>query len=461
MDYDCHRTSLCPLIVCIIGITICELSLCGTLCYGDTTAAKAESVNNEPTESCGPSALAITLSLLGHSVESDAYAKLAETDEKGNTTLAGLKKAADALGISAVGMQLTPEELARINHPAILHVMLPGDDGHFVVFASSDGKLYELIDPNNGGTKDSVTAEQLKLLWEGRCLVFTPRPLLTSITVSLTRADGMITCFGGAIVGILLAVFGVGHSLRHYGHRISAMARRSLASILAALVSVALIASAIASSKLLSLRNGRSKPDGPRLVLASSVIDVGTVAWKQRITRKTWIGNSGRGTLSIDKKRLRASCSCVRTSLSGTELDEGEKGELRIGLTASRIGPFRYSILIPSNDPKEAMHAVLLKGKAVGPAAMVYPLRLYFEWKNGKEQASRSLTYAALRPGIKVLEATSDSDLVKCNIQSTPLGTYSIDVSVAKSPGPGAFENSVRIVTNNPEADIRVPLYGK
>jgi|GEM_PF-4236284 len=130
------------------------IALVPTVPFGSPSCTATEApvpakLSQNAVRSCGPLTLVKALSLLGCSAEADRCAALAGTDANGVTTLAGLLKAAKALGQRAAAMNLTPRELSLVNRPAILHVSMPHVADHFLVFAFSDGRSFELTDPGH------------------------------------------------------------------------------------------------------------------------------------------------------------------------------------------------------------------------------------------------------------------------------------------------------------------------
>ena len=165
--------SLVSLLLCLFTVITCT-----TLLQAETQVVSNTKVSDEALHSCGVQALQIAMSLAGHSVDISKCAELAGIDPNGATTLANLQSAAKALGQTTRGMQLSPEELAFIGCPAVLHVSLPGAKSHFLVFESSDKGCFELIDSARNGQKNLYTADQLRLMWKGNCIVFTETPFL-------------------------------------------------------------------------------------------------------------------------------------------------------------------------------------------------------------------------------------------------------------------------------------------
>lgn len=119
---------------------------------------------------CGPAVLRVALHYLGLDVSEDELSQLAGSDAKG-TTMYGLARAAEKVGLNACGEEWNFARLAEINQPVIAHI----NDSHYVLVERVvDGHVW-LFDPALG--RVSVKAEVFALLWKGKVLVLRTRPL--------------------------------------------------------------------------------------------------------------------------------------------------------------------------------------------------------------------------------------------------------------------------------------------
>ena len=420
-------------------------------------------LGDKAVNSCGPLALRTAISLLGKSVDIAECAELAGTDPNGMTTLAGLQSAAQALGWSTKGMRLTTEGLAFIGGPAILHVCLPTAKDHFMVFASRKGDFFDLIDPTQGEQKTRYTAEQLGLMWEGDCIVFTPNPFMASVKAGVYRTRGMITIVVGIVLGIFAAVSISSGLSRHVCFSFDSITGAARKSIVVVLLSVAFVAATITVLGAMTIGNRRPKVGGPRLTIGTTVLNLGDVDIGKGFAASIWVRNDGRGTLRIDKDGIMSSCSCVRATVSEFELSDGCKAELRVSLKpAKRIGPFEHSLYIPSNDPQGG-RVLFVKGQVSGLGGVVYPPCLYFGRIASVEGVRKSLSYILRHEDIRVLEVQSDSPWVVCEFDQRSPEAFEIRVSLAELPKPGVFDGTIRIATNDPYPqgrEIVVPFSG-
>ena len=154
-----------------------------------------------------------------------------------------------------------------------------------------------------------------------------------------------------------------------------------------------------------NLRASASQTDSPpvpRIIVGASVINFGTIARGQGESRAIWVANAGRETLRIDSKSVSASCSCVCPRISESELVQGEKAELRIGIRPTVIGPFEYSVFVPSNDPQREVAKLIVRGEVTGPPGVVFPPRLYFGRIGSPDRVYKSFEFVVWKPETKV-----------------------------------------------------------
>jgi len=121
---------------------------------------------------CGPAALAtLVITLGGTPPSSDSIASLAGTGARG-TTLAGLARAARALGLDAELGRVDPAALADMDTPLLAWV----DEGHFVTVVPDPSGSALVLDPQVGPYR--IRGRALRRFWSGEALL--PRPARTS-----------------------------------------------------------------------------------------------------------------------------------------------------------------------------------------------------------------------------------------------------------------------------------------
>jgi len=119
--------------------------------------------------SCGPAALATVLQNMGFNATEGELKVLAGTDQTG-TSMHGLVRAAQAKGLSAVGMRLTVDEL---KHNMVVHVIKDGTPHYSVVREVTENSV-KLADPSLGNIE--MSREKFSEIFSGNVLVITSKP---------------------------------------------------------------------------------------------------------------------------------------------------------------------------------------------------------------------------------------------------------------------------------------------
>jgi hypothetical protein len=137
---------------------------------GEISVAEIEKSSSLPkgprsSKYCGPNALLAVCGILGVKTSSKEIAQLAGADEKGFTSMAGLKKAAEALGLKAEGVDITIDDLRKSKKLAIAFTP---PDHYIVVVGFSDDKVV-LIDPPT--MLGAFPIFSLDTLWNGKALL--------------------------------------------------------------------------------------------------------------------------------------------------------------------------------------------------------------------------------------------------------------------------------------------------
>jgi hypothetical protein len=121
---------------------------------------------------CGPQALLLVCQKLNVSptvATREGLRSMAGTNKNG-TTLAGLKKAAESVGLVAEGVQMDINALARLETPAVAWM----DGNHYIAVLSVHGDTATVHDPNRGEV-ETVPLSQL-LARSGGVLLTLNRP---------------------------------------------------------------------------------------------------------------------------------------------------------------------------------------------------------------------------------------------------------------------------------------------
>jgi hypothetical protein len=90
---------------------------------------------------------------------------------------------------------------------------------------------------------------------------------------------------------------------------------------------------------------------GPRIAFGTMVHDFGQVIAGQTATHLFSFKNTGDQTLVI--QNVTTSCGCTAAVMKSREIAPGASGEIEVRFSANSAGPFRKSIAVSSNDPRQ------------------------------------------------------------------------------------------------------------
>ena len=122
---------------------------------------------------CGAAALATICLQHRRTVGLPRLRELAGVDKVG-ASMAGLKRAAEALGFGATGAKGTWDALVGLPMPAIAHVRNAERFGHFVVVHRVESTRVVVADPAHG--LQTLDRKAFEAMWTGRVLLLVPQP---------------------------------------------------------------------------------------------------------------------------------------------------------------------------------------------------------------------------------------------------------------------------------------------
>ncbi len=172
-----YAAHLLERLAAIPGLSAEEVAFCQEqrdLCLQDAgdqpRSITAALVSASPAEAdCGPRSLWLVCQKLGVSTSVETLRQLAGTTAKG-TSMAGLAKAAEAVGLKAEGVQVSREALAEIEMPAIAWV----NQNHYVALIAVQGEgehsTATIHDPNTAQVQ-ALDREQFLRMSSGYLLL--------------------------------------------------------------------------------------------------------------------------------------------------------------------------------------------------------------------------------------------------------------------------------------------------
>ncbi len=429
-----------------------------TVPWGLCLAASSSRVAaREKSASCGPVALESVLSLLGDTVSAAKCAELAETDANGVTTMAGLVRAARSLDIPARAMHLTPDELAAVDTPSILHVVLPHEKDHFVVFRGRRGRQLEIGDPSGKIASMLMTPAQLRLMWDGNCLVFTGKPFRVSLIVSILRARNVLSVVAGLALGVLGSSYVILRFLKGAGRGEPNPTGEKIGWF--GLTATGAVVIGVLS--LLLVWTDHGGPTGQlQLVPGMSVLDVGEIEWTSSFATSVWICNAGQGPVKIYNDKVKSSVAWIRARATDANLPARAKGELKISvMPRRRVGPFEHTVLIPSSG-SVGPATLEVKGFVLGPG-VPYPSRFYFGRVKPRQLLRKEFIYFARKPDAHVQKVSCGSHLIEAHITKKNSFVTAITVVLSAPTKAGSFQDTVEIVADDQsEKRLAIPLEG-
>ena len=137
--------------------------------WGTVTFSRIPRVRQQDASDCGAACLGSIARHLGGRVSVARIRQLAGTDRQG-TSMSGLIRAAEAIGLLARGVRAPIEALASIPLPAIAHLEEDAGTTHFVVLYAVTSRMVQVMDPAHGRIHQIPLAEFAQR-WSGVLLL--------------------------------------------------------------------------------------------------------------------------------------------------------------------------------------------------------------------------------------------------------------------------------------------------
>lgn len=136
-------------------------------------------------------------------------------------TFLGLQEGLKKYGIQSEGYEATPQQLAEVRYPCILHTVLENKFLHFIVFFKVEGESFIIFDPAKGLIQ--LSASELEEIWKSRrVLVIESEPQVSQSAPPKKQNTGnvyvrMFSLFnrhqelliGAGILGIFVSILGL------------------------------------------------------------------------------------------------------------------------------------------------------------------------------------------------------------------------------------------------------------
>lgn len=209
--------------------------------------------------------------------------------------------------------------------------------------------------------------------------------------------------------------------------------------------------------------------NGPKLVVAEKLKNMGTVAQGEVIEVDFELVNEGDETLQV--KAVRPTCGCTVADFD-REIAPGATGLIKAKLdTADFSGPISKSILVMTNDPQDPTLTLVIKTD-VHPLVEVLPRALVRFNAVQHEPMNQTLTVVPgdVMDGFKVTNVTSSVDYLKASVRALskdelvagkPDTQYRIELSMTDDAPVGPVNAMLQVHTNHPQAKkVPVKVFG-
>jgi hypothetical protein len=209
--------------------------------------------------------------------------------------------------------------------------------------------------------------------------------------------------------------------------------------------------------------------DGPKMVVAQKIMDMGTVAQGETLNVDFEIVNEGDETLEI--KAVRPTCGCTVADYD-REIAPGKTGYVKAKLeTRDFSGPISKSILIMTNDPQDPTLTVVIK-TVVHPYVEVLPRPLVRFNAVQHEPMNQKITVVAaeneknfqvtgVKSSVPFLEASVRPLTKDQLLAGKSARQYEISLSMKDDAPTGPVNAVLEVETNHPKAaTVPVKVFG-
>ncbi len=193
--------------------------------------------------------------------------------------------------------------------------------------------------------------------------------------------------------------------------------------------------------------------------------DFGKINQNEKHTHVFKFRNMGDATLKIEK--VRTSCGCTATSVSGDEIPPKETGELEVKFNSGSFeDEVTKTIYIHSNDPDEAITKLKIKA-TIHTVISVKPRMIYFGKIDKGQSAARDTKIYINEEGVKItgVEYTSeylsarmlnpdwlqDNDVASAGSGNKAKKYSILEIRLSPDAKVGRFSDRIKISTDSPK----------
>ena len=202
----------------------------------------------------------------------------------------------------------------------------------------------------------------------------------------------------------------------------------------------------------------------PQFNVKAPIFDFGSVKQGAKITHEFVLENAGNLPLEIQK--ISPACGCTAAELSNKTIAPGQSEPLKVTFDTDGFhGPKDKTVRIYSNDPKEPMKVLRIKGIIMRDITVI-PSRIYFGEVRFAGKNEKILKVILDNPSsVLVKKVTSDSEFINVSHEKLKNNTQhsgNIIVKIKQNAPIGQLRSRISIKTNSKENPvIVVPVFAK
>jgi len=198
----------------------------------------------------------------------------------------------------------------------------------------------------------------------------------------------------------------------------------------------------------------------PSAKVREPVYDFGTVFQGDKVEHTFWIGNGGPGQLTIGN--VQTSCGCTVAQPDKRQLSPGELAQITATFdTSADRGPSQRLITVATNDPKEKLVTLTIKGE-VKVRVDANPSPVVFDKVRHGTEVSRQVMVSDLidKGGFRITSITNSSPNLKVTQQPRTDGKPGavLLLTLLNTTPAATFTDVVKIATN--VSPLNIPVYG-
>jgi len=201
--------------------------------------------------------------------------------------------------------------------------------------------------------------------------------------------------------------------------------------------------------------------DRPRLLFTADGHDFGRMEKRERSTHTAVFYNGGRETLEVTE--IRTHCGCAAALVSDRRVGPGERGTIRITLSAGLVpGKRTKTMEVRTNDPEEPVARYVLRFEVVGDAKLD-PGLLVVRGTRAAGPVTSSFDVVSLREGLdlQVTGVRTSHEAIRTRVERLPdrdgRAVHRVHLDLGEGLGDGNFHERITVSTNSPR-DRRLVL---